>query len=595
MKLPVARACLVVVLLASLLPCAAQAQLRSEVVARGLSQPVGLVPDPIHADVLYILEKDGLVRVLRGRRLEDQPFLDLRDVVSTDDERGLLGMAFSPDIATGRVFLTFADATGNIVLSRFQRQPGAPFHVDATTRFDFRWPTGEPFIRHPSTVHYGGQLAFGPDGYLYVGWGDGGSPITDANDAQNPFSLLGKMLRLDVAVGDDHPVGYLVPEDNPFVDGAPIPAFPEIWSFGLRNPWRFSFDDFGHGATGAMMLADVGEVSREEINYEPAGASGRNYGWPVREGRLAVSIAAPARAAYSPLTEPAFDYDRSVGRAVIGGFAYRGAALGPAYRGRYFFADFMAARVWSMALSGSAAGQVVPADLVEHTGELGPTLGRVSSFGRDRSGELYVLTIAGHVLKIVPALGGAPTAPDTVTAYVDGSTVTVAWVVPPSEALAISAYQVEVGSSPDAADLGVYVLDRAQTSIVATGVPAGTYFVSVRTVVGGGVSERSPEVAVVVGNACTPPEPPSHLESAVTGFTVTLRWNPPPGAPLSTHFHIEAGETAGSSNIGVLAIPAGLQTVSVLAPSGTYFVRVRSTNDCGSSGPSNEIVVTVPQ
>ena len=169
------------------------------------------------------------------------------------------------------------------------------------------------------------------------------------HNAQNPGTLLGKMLRIDVSVGDGDPQGYNVPVDNPF-RGQPG-YLPEIWSIGWRNPWRWSFDDPSLGGTGALVVGDVGQGAREEIDYEPAGRGGRNYGWRNREGTLDTNIQPNLPPAFPPLTDPIFDYGRSAGQSVTGGFVYRGTALGANYRGRYFFADFVAGRVWSLALS----------------------------------------------------------------------------------------------------------------------------------------------------------------------------------------------------------------------------------------------------
>ena len=185
------------------------------------------------------------------------------------------------------------------------------------------------------------------------------------------WSLLGKMLRIDVGVPDDHPTGYQIPADNPFASGGgPVAALPEIWSFGLRNPWRYSFDDPGLGGTGALVMGDVGQSRFEEIDYEPRGRGGRNYGWRNREGAHDNVTSRPP--AFLPLVDPIFEYGRSSGQSVTGGFVYRGRALGASYQGRYFFADFEAGRVWSIALAiNPTTGEATASNLVEHTGELG--------------------------------------------------------------------------------------------------------------------------------------------------------------------------------------------------------------------------------
>ena len=254
------------------------------------------------------------------------------------------------------------------------------------------------YIPQPFANHNGGNLIVGPDGYLYIALGDGGSGDDPENNAQRTDTLLGKMLRVDVNVADTHPNGYVIPADNPFLDGNPVAALPEIWAFGLRNPWRYSFDD-GPGGTGALILGDVGQVTSEEIDYEPANTGGRNYGWRVREGSTAHIPSPPP--AYTPLTDPVYDYPRTLGQAVTGGYVYRGSGLASFFRGRYFFADFVTGRIWSLRLTPTPSGAVAD-DLREHTAELGgvAVLGTISSFGRDAAGELYVVSFAGAIVRI---------------------------------------------------------------------------------------------------------------------------------------------------------------------------------------------------
>ena len=258
-----------------------------------------------------------------------------------------------------------------------------------------------PLIRQPYINHNGGHLAFGPDGYLYIGLGDGGFGDDRENRAQNPAELLGKMLRIDVSVADSDPVGYRIPPDNPFLGGSPAGVRPEIWSFGLRNPWRYTFDDPSRGGTGALVIGDVGQGRYEEIDYEPSRRGGRNYGWRIREGAHDNVTSMPP--AYLPLTEPIHEYTHGVGQSVTGGYVYRGEDLGGLYRGRYFFADFVQGRVWSLVLSIASSGEATASGLHEHTQELGGTqLGNVSSFGVDSEGELYLVAYSrGEILKVL--------------------------------------------------------------------------------------------------------------------------------------------------------------------------------------------------
>ena len=405
------------ILLLALAARPAAAQLRAQVVAQGLSAPIAFVPDPTSPSRFFIVEQGGLIRMLDNGVLTT--FLDLRPpAIRSGGEEGLLGMAFAPDAATsGRFFLNFTSPDGNIVVARFRRSPANAPTADPGSRFDLIWPGNTPYIPHPGAGnHNGGHLAFGPDGYLYIGTGDGGGGNDESNNAQNPQSLLGKMLRINVNVADTHPTGYTIPAGNPFVDGQPITALHEIWAFGLRNPWRYSFDDFGAGATGALLIGDVGQGAREEVDYEPFGAGGRNYGWSMREGTIATpGVSASKVPAYLPFTNPLFDYPRTVGRSVTGGYVYRGTQLPAAYRGRYFVGDSSAAIVGSVGIRVEASTREATfVDAVEHTDELGgsPALAAVVSFGRDLAGELYVVTFAGQVLKIVAA--DATRAPDRV-------------------------------------------------------------------------------------------------------------------------------------------------------------------------------------
>jgi glucose/arabinose dehydrogenase len=381
----------------------ARAQLRLQPFVSGLHFPLEFVQDPTTPSLKYVVEKGGRIRVVRNGVLLPTPFLDVSAVIASAGEQGLLGLAFAPDYATSRrFFVNFTDVKGNTVVARFKRSTANALAADVTTRFDLRWGGVQRFITQPFPNHNGGHLAFGPDGYLYVGMGDGGSGDDPLNNGQNPASLLGKLLRIDVKVPDSDPNGYVVPATNPFADADPIQALPEIWAFGVRNPWKFTFDNPALGGTGAMLIGDVGQDSYEEVDYQPPAAGGRNYGWRVREGAHD-HITSPGPA-YLPLVDPITEYDHTVGNSITGGFVYRGTALSPFYRGRYFFADFVKGRVWSILLVPKPGNEVGASGLIEHTAELGgtATLGNISAFGVDDRGELYVVNYsAGTVLKVV--------------------------------------------------------------------------------------------------------------------------------------------------------------------------------------------------
>lgn len=367
--------------------------------------PVGFYQHPTMPNVQFIIEQAGRIRTLLNGALTTD-FLDLTGPALLGGERGLLGLAFAPDYAsTGRFYVNFTrKPDGHTVVARFIRSAGNPLVADPASRFDLQWPIApgvpdrQPFIVQPQANHNGGNLMFGPDGYLYIGLGDGGGGNDPDHLAQTPGSLLGKMLRIDVDVLETDAEGYDIPAGNPFLGDPDV--LPEIWSFGLRNPWRYSFDDPLRGGTGALVLADVGQGLWEEVNYEPAGAGGRNYGWRNREGAHP-NIANPPPY-FTPLRDPIHEYDHNVGNVITGGVVYRGSNLGAFFRGRYFFADFGFRRVWSLGLTLDGDGEATVASIIEHT----PTLGafeaaeHVSHFGLDSAGEIYLVTYLGRVYRL---------------------------------------------------------------------------------------------------------------------------------------------------------------------------------------------------
>jgi glucose/arabinose dehydrogenase len=382
----------------------AQAQLRTRVYASGFVTPVLFLQDPADRAVQYVVEQGGRIRVIRDGAVLATDFLDLRGAISSGGERGLLGMAIAPD---GRVYVDFTNPAGHTVVARFRRSSN-PLVADPGSRFDLRWGT-DAFIAQPFANHNGGNLVFGPDGYLYIGMGDGGSGDDPDHRAQNLSELLGKMLRIDVNVPDGHPTGYQIPPDNPFAGGG---GRPEIWSVGLRNPWRFSFDDPTRGGTGALVIGDVGQNRFEEVDYEPRGRGGRNYGWRNREGAHDNVVSRPP--AFLPLIDPIHEYDRAAGQSITGGYVYRGRFMGANYVGRYFFADFVQGRIWSLALTvDPGTGEARAFDVTDHTAELSASgsTGNVSSFGIDADGELYVVSYSSGTIIKMFGLSSAPAAP----------------------------------------------------------------------------------------------------------------------------------------------------------------------------------------
>jgi glucose/arabinose dehydrogenase len=393
---------------------AASAQLLTQLYASGFSSPIAFVQDPSDPTVQYVAEQGGVIRVIKNGAVQSTPFLNLSPSpgLVAGGEQGLLGLAFPPNYGTtGRFYVKFTKAANQAVVARFKRSAN-PLVADPASYFPFVW-SADPdpndvdsiplaYIPQPFTNHNGGCLQFGPDGYLYISTGDGGSGNDPNHYAQDTTELLGKILRVDVNVSDTHPNGFVVPPGNAGL------LRPEIWSLGLRNPWRFSFDDPSKGGSGAMLIGDVGQGAREEIDYEPAGRVGRNYGWRNYEGtRLNVN---DRPLATTPPIFPMFEYDHSAGQSVTGGYIYRGAAL-PVFRGRYFFADYFS-HIWSLTFTVNGAGDATATSIAEHTAALGGSgvIGRISSFGVDSAGELYIVNhTGGTILKIIgPA---TPTAP----------------------------------------------------------------------------------------------------------------------------------------------------------------------------------------
>jgi len=367
--------------------------------ASGFRTPVAFVQDPTDSRTQFVVEQAGRIRTVVAGEVQGDDFLDLRNRVLSGGEQGLLGLAFPRDAGTsGRFYIHYTNVQGNVVVARLKRSSN-PRRADPSTYFELRWSTGERIVRHPFSNHNGGCLAFGPDGFLYIGLGDGGSGDDPDHRAQSSGELLGKILRIDVSVPDTDPAGFRVPSSNPFASRSGYR--PEIWDVGLRNPWRFSFDDPARGGTGALVIGDVGQNHWEEIDYEPAGRGGRNYGWRNREGANDYITSRPPL--FLPLVDPVLEYDHDTGQSVTGGYIYRGSGS-PALTGRYFFADFVFGRLWSAAVSvNPATREAAFSDLVEYASAPRDDEGlvNVSSFGVDADGEIYVVDYShGRILRV---------------------------------------------------------------------------------------------------------------------------------------------------------------------------------------------------
>jgi glucose/arabinose dehydrogenase len=369
-----------------------------EQVASGLTSPVTVTNAGDGSGRIFIVQQTGQIRILSGGTLLPTPFLDISALVSCCGEQGLLGLAFHPDYATnGFFYVDYTNVAGDTVVARYEVSATDPNVADPDSAQTVL-TQDQPFANHN-----GGQLAFGPDGYLYIALGDGGSAGDPQGNGQNLETWLGKLLRVDVN-GDDFPDdpnrNYAVPPNNPFVanDG-----LDEIWAYGLRNPWRCTFDR----ATGALFIADVGQSAWEEINFQPAASGGgENYGWNVLEGMHCFNDVPPGICnafLNGGSTLPILEYDHSLGCSVTGGYRYRGQ-LYPQLDGIYFYGDLCSGRVWGATRHGD--GTWVSEELLIS----GFT---ISTFGEDEAAELYIASYSGGALyRIV----GGPTPTPTPTA-----------------------------------------------------------------------------------------------------------------------------------------------------------------------------------
>ncbi len=350
--------------------------------AGGLQRPTWLTN--AGDDRLFVLEQIGRIRIIENGQLLPQPFLDITDRVgSVSSEQGLLGLAFHPHYATagatgeGTFYVNYTDYSGDTHISRFSVSADDPYAADKSSEVIYLT------VDQPYPNHNGGILAFGPDGYLYAGLGDGGSAGDPLNSGQSLNTALGKILRLDVDAREGE---YAIPPDNPFA-GDDEAARPEIWAYGLRNPWRFSFDR----ATGDLYIADVGQSQWEEVNFQPASSpGGENYGWKIMEASHCYESETCDQAG---LSRPIFEYDHTQGCSITGGYVYRGQAF-PEMQGNYFTADYCLGVIWRLFPQGERwlSDVVLDSDLV------------ISTFGEDANGELYVTDYArGAIYRLRPA------------------------------------------------------------------------------------------------------------------------------------------------------------------------------------------------
>jgi len=342
--------------------------------ASGLTSPVGITN--AGDSRLFVVNQRGFIHIISSEGIVNpQPFLNISARIVYGGERGLLGLAFHPQYKTnGYFFVNYIGKGDSTHISRFKVNAGNPNLADAQTEFKIMT------IAQPFSNHNGGDLCFGPDGYLYIGLGDGGYGGDPGNRSQNPKQLLGKMLRIDVDNGNP----YSIPTTNPFYGSSTV--LPEIWALGLRNPWRFSFDRL----TGDLWIADVGQNALEEVNFQPAASKGgENYGWRCYEGNQTYNSAGCDP--NTRFTFPAYAYLQDQECSVTGGYVYRGSA-NSAFYGKYFFTDYCSDRIWTLQKAGN---NWVKEDFGRFTGN------NFSAFGEDAGGQLYIAGLAsGKIYRI---------------------------------------------------------------------------------------------------------------------------------------------------------------------------------------------------
>ncbi len=355
---------------------------RAERVAGGAVAAVDLQHPPDGSGRLFVVEQGGTVRLLRDGTLGATPFLDLRALVATGGERGLLGLAFHPRYAQNRTFYVNYTRVGDgaTVIASFRADAADPHRADPASRREVL------VVAQPYENHNGGALRFGPDGHLYIGLGDGGSGNDPGNRAQDPQELLGKMLRIDV----DGSAPYAIPSGNAYPQGG---GRPEIWASGLRNPWRFAFDRL----TGDLYIGDVGQDTQEEIDFLPAGtAGGANLGWRVVEGTVCTGLPGGGACPPRPYAAPILTYGHDEGCSVTGGVVYRGRKV-PVLYGRYVYADFCSGRIFAAARDrdGTWRTEVLASS---DSGQ------RITAFGEDADGEVYWTDVgSGQIFRFAAA------------------------------------------------------------------------------------------------------------------------------------------------------------------------------------------------
>lgn len=505
-------------------------------VASGLSLPLEIAHAGDGSGRLFIVEQGGAIRIVSNGAVLPAPFLDISSRVLAGPERGLLGVAFHPQYASNRRFFVFYTRVpdGALQLSSF---------VASAANGDVADPASELSvftIPHPAEHHNGGRIAFGPDGYLYASLGDGDSAPDVNMTAQDLTSLLGKVLRLDVS----GTAGYSIPPDNPVYAGTPG-ARREIWAYGLRNPWKFSFDR----GTGDLYIGDVGQRAREEVDHMPQGSAGLNFGWPVFEGSACFSP--PSGCTLASHTPPILEYGRELGNAVTGGYVYRGARS-EALRGYYVYGDVYSNRVWA---ARRQAGTWTSFVLIEPPS----VLGGATSFGEDENGELYVTSFADgriYALEAAPAAAAIVNPPDG--SQLAGPSQLFQWNATPGASL----YQLWIGNSAGAHDLGYFPeAGTTSTSTLVSGMPTDgrTLHARLWSLIDGTYRFRDHVLTASPGGAViTSPA----AGSSLAGATQVFQWNDV-GASL---YQLWVGNAPGTYDIGFFPASGTAATSTTASP-----------------------------
>ncbi len=510
----------------------AEAAIELQPIVDGLSSPLYVTSTGDGNDRLFIVEQAGRIRILSGGALLDAPFLDISGRVRSGGERGLLGLAFHPNYsANGRFFVNYTrDGPGGLetVIAEFAVSLGdANLALPASEQILLSF--GQPFSNHN-----GGMIAFGPDGFLYIGTGDGGSGGDPQGNGQNLETLLGKILRIDI----DADAGSLftVPPDNPFVGN---PGREEVWAYGLRNPWRFSFDRM----TGRLFAADVGQNSREEVDVI---VKGGNYGWNTMEGTLCFSPSSNCNTA--GLILPINEYGRDLGFSITGGYVYRGPSA-PSLWGKYVFADFGSGFLW--VLTEVSAGQWQREQLLA-TGL------SISSFGEDDSGEVYVVDLGGSVWRIVEPNASQPAV--NAGGVVNGASFAAGPGISPGSIASL--FGTNLSASTGFATALPLPTTLANSRVLVNGTPVPLYFVSPQQVNFQLPPDVPPSLAsvTVVASGVESAAEDITIAQAHPGIFTILSGGTGRGAVLNEDFTLNAQSNPAAAGSVVQIFATGLGT-----------------------------------